>query len=405
MKALWYRACHWLVARLYFERIAVVHPGRLPAPGPTLYVVLHRNGAVDGVVYRQVLPRAVPVISTQLRRSFFARLFFCGIAVARRQDPEDGRSNAEALRECVDRLAGGGEILIFPEGTSALGPRHLPFKSGAARLALDALARGVPLRIVPLGIHYERAWGFRSRVEAVVGEPVATEFPSGLGEPGRMGEMKARVRVALEAVGVNFHSVEAQELAERIANTAVFEPSGSYFGTLKALERGVPEPLSAEWRNLAAALAGRRVLRFQGVPLFPATSWFLDAGWLLFLGPVVLSGALANLPPLLLGWIAGRCLADGPNVIALWRLLVGLPVFVLWTGAVVLGLGGLAGWWWGLGHVALTVAALQALYGVKKRTVAVWNGMAHRDLVPRARAWRDRVRRTASPTRDEGLTP
>jgi hypothetical protein len=35
MKPLWYRCWHWLCARTYYERIAVVHPERLPTAGPT----------------------------------------------------------------------------------------------------------------------------------------------------------------------------------------------------------------------------------------------------------------------------------------------------------------------------------------------------------------------------------
>ena len=147
MKSLWYRGCHWLCARLYFERITVLHPERLPTDGPILYVVLHRNGAVDGFVYRQVVPRGIVLISTQLRRSFFARLFFCGIAVARKKDEDDQCQNDAALGQCTQLLAGGGELVVSPEGTSALGPRHLPFKSGAVSIALEALTRGVPLRV------------------------------------------------------------------------------------------------------------------------------------------------------------------------------------------------------------------------------------------------------------------
>jgi len=170
-----------------------------------LYVVLHRNGAVDGFVYHQVAPRGVFLISTQLLRSFFSRLFFSGIAVARDKDEGDGSRNAAALHECVNLLADGGALIIFPEGTSSLGPRHLPFKSGAARLALDALAQGVPLRIVPLGIHYERAWAFRSKVEIVVGEPVPTIIPTALGDLGRLREMKRRISAALESVVPTSH--------------------------------------------------------------------------------------------------------------------------------------------------------------------------------------------------------
>ena len=155
-----------------------------------------------------------------MRRSFFARLFFSGIAVARKNDDEDRGQNAAALDQCRRLLADCGALVIFPEGTSSLGPAHLPFKSGAASIAVDALAQGVPLSVVPLGIHYERAWAFRSKVEVVVGEPLDTSFAHGLSDLGRLKEMKRRMNAALELVGVNFPSVETQENAERLAYAA-----------------------------------------------------------------------------------------------------------------------------------------------------------------------------------------
>lgn len=50
----------WLyrfIKMVYFERIALIHPDCLPRTGPVLYLGLHRNGAVDGFVYDQVLPQ------------------------------------------------------------------------------------------------------------------------------------------------------------------------------------------------------------------------------------------------------------------------------------------------------------------------------------------------------------
>jgi 1-acyl-sn-glycerol-3-phosphate acyltransferase len=394
MRRLWYRGCHWLCVRIYFERLTVLHPGRLPEGGPALYVALHRNGAVDGFVYHQVVPRGIFLVSTQLLRGFFARLFFCGIAVARKHDEEDHSQNDAALRQCIQLLADGGELIVFPEGTSSLGPSHLPFKSGAVRIALDALARGVPLRIVPLGIHYERAWAFRSKVEVVVGEPVSTELPAGLSELGRLKEMRRRMTIALESVGTNFASVEAQQNAERLAYAATLGTPRTYFDSLKSLETGVPEPLLARWRELEPHLASRRVLLHQGVPLFPTGPWVLYAALLLVLGPIVLAGALVNLPPLLAGWLAARKFADGPNVVALWRILVGLPLLVLWFGLVTVPLLFLGGWWWLPGYALLTFAGLELLYRAKKLAVAVWNGLAHRRLARRAREFHQTVLQT-----------
>jgi 1-acyl-sn-glycerol-3-phosphate acyltransferase len=394
MKLLWYRWIHWLCARIYFERVTVLHPERLPEGGPILYVGLHRNGAVDGFVYRQVLPRGIFLISTQLRRSVFSRLFFCGIAVSRKQDEEDRGQNDAALCRCAQLLADGGELVVFPEGTSALGPRHLPFKSGAASIALDALARGVPLRIMPLGIHYERAWAFRSKVEVVVGEPISTALPAGLSELGRLKEMKRRMTSALESVGANFASAEAQEYAERLAYAATLGTPRSYSASLTALEAGVPEPLLARWRELDSQLASRRVWRHQGVPLFPVGPGVFYALLLVVLGPMVLAGALVNLPPLLAGWLAGRKFADGPNVIALWRILVGVPLFVIWFGVVTILLARFGGGWWLLGYGLLTLAALKSLYRAKKLAVAVWNGLAHRSLARGAHEFHQSVLKT-----------
>lgn len=396
MKPLWYRCWHWLCARTYYERIAVVHLERLPTAGPTLYVGLHRNGAVDGFIYHQVLPRGVFLISTQLIQSFFARLFFSGIAIARKQDDEGRGQNNEALRQCAQHLADGGELIIFPEGTSSLGPSHLPFKSGAARMALNALAQGIPLRIVPLGIHYERAWTFRSKVEVVVGEPIATEFPTDLSELGRLKELKRRITTALELVGANFASAEAQQDAERLAYVATLGTPRSYFDSLKSLEAGVPKPVLARWRELESQLAPRRVLLHQGVPLFPVGPWLLYTALLLVLGPIVLAGALVNLPPLLAGRLAARKFADDRNVIALWRILVGLPLFVIWFAVVTVALGLVPGWWW-LGYALLTLAALKSLYRVKKLAGTVWNGLAHRNLAKRVLEFHQSVLQTLPP--------
>ena len=166
-------------------------------------------------------------------------------------------------------LADGGELIVFPEGTSSLGPRHLPFKSGAVRIALDALAGGVPLRIVPLGIHYEGAWAFRSKVEVAVGESVSTELPAGLSELGRLKELKRRVTTALESVGTNFTSDEAQQNAERVAYAALrrglralgerlvqrgalAEPMDIFFAHQEQAERAMTADTREAWKEFAA---------------------------------------------------------------------------------------------------------------------------------------------------------
>src|ERR1044071_7018805 len=150
-----------LLAFLSFNRIRVVRAERLPRGGPVLYVGLHRNGVLDGAAYLRVARRAEFVISAQWHRSLAGRLLFPGIAVARDKDRERGikADNAGAFREALEHLAPGGQLLILPEGTSSLGPRHLPFQPRAARPPTPCFPRRAP-RASPAK---SRRAGWRSR--------------------------------------------------------------------------------------------------------------------------------------------------------------------------------------------------------------------------------------------------
>jgi 1-acyl-sn-glycerol-3-phosphate acyltransferase len=384
MNRAWYRLCHWACARLYFDRITVRHRERLPAQGPVLYLGTHRNGAVDGFTYRQVAPRGEFLISTQLLRSPLARLFFHGIPVTRDKDQGERHQAGAALDRCRELLAAGGALFVFPEGTSSLGPRHLPFKSGAARIALDCLSRGQPLTVVPIGVHYERAWAFRSRVEFVVGPPIATELDPSADPVQQLHTLRRRFTAALEAVGANFTTSADQELSEMFAYAATLGTDHSYSRSLQLLAAGVPEPLRALWQKLELELSVRKVWRHQRVPLFPQGPLSAYLLGLALLTPIVAAGAVINLPPLLAGGFAARRFADDRNVIALWRILVGLPVFALWFTAVSATFAALAGWPWALGYALLTMAALKVWSRTRKLAVAVGNAVRHPDLAPRA---------------------
>jgi 1-acyl-sn-glycerol-3-phosphate acyltransferase len=164
----WYRFFHNFCTCCYFHRISVVNPQNLPHSRPALYLGLHRNGAVDGLVYHSILSRPRFLISSQLRRSLLGKLFFSGIEVARSKDEGDRGGNPAALEHCRNLLESGRELFILPEGTSSLGPRHLPFRGGAARLLLKYLETGGSIDVIPLGITYECPWAFRSSVEVIV---------------------------------------------------------------------------------------------------------------------------------------------------------------------------------------------------------------------------------------------
>ena len=367
-----------VLAFLSFNRIGIVHAERLPRRGPVLYVGLHRNGVMDGAVYLRVAPRARFVISAQWHRSLAGRLLFPGISVAREKDRGRGiqADNSKAFAQGVDHLKRGGELFILPEGTSALGPSHLPFKPGAARLACEAAASGVPLTVVPLGIHYERAWEWQSRVEVLVGEP----FEIAAGARPAQEPMEARIAASLEAVGINVATEERLRFIEALAYAATLGTQRGYAKCLKRLEPGVPPELEAQAAALLDAASAQGAMLHQGVPLIPLGSVLPYLMLWLALAPLEAAFFASNAPAIFLAVWASRKFPDGRNVIALWRMLVGMPAGTLWVALVSSLLLAFAGPLWALLYLGVCVAGIVAYYRSRKISVALYNAVFARGL-------------------------
>jgi len=363
-----------LIGRLAFNRIAIIDEHKLPPRGPVLFVATHRNGALDAAPYIATAPDAVPMVSAQLHRLPLGRFIFRGIAVARAKDKVRGieADNEDAMRKSVELLKTGGKLLIMPEGTSSLGPRHLPFRRGAARIAKAAMEAGVDLTIVPLGVHYEAPTQWQSRVEVLVGDPIRPAS-------AELFELHDLICNALEKVGANFTDAADQAQAEQLAYAATLGSRQSYARALKGFERNPSSEVTSALRDLEQLAREKHLRRHQGIPLMPiGTATTYIAYWLLLL-PLVSIFALANLPVLAAGYTASRTLPDDDNVIAFWRILIALPVAIVWiilvnTALLVLSKPiALAIYWIG------SVAGIGAWYRFRKLTVAVYNRLLHAD--------------------------
>ena len=150
-----------LVLRVFFRRVEVSGAERVPSRGPVIFVLNHPNGLVDPAVVLCLAPRRTAFLAkaTLFRMPVIGWLArtFGAIPVHRPQDPgTDPARNRETFEAARAVLAGGGAIAIFPEGASHSDPRLRRLKTGAARIALGAVARldpRTPLRIVPAGLY------------------------------------------------------------------------------------------------------------------------------------------------------------------------------------------------------------------------------------------------------------
>ena len=379
------------LGQLCFNRIDVVAVPDLPAGAPVLYLGLHRNGAIDGIPYLQAAPGVAFLVSAQLHRSPLGRLFFQGIAVARCKDRRRGivADNNAGIERCVDHLCSGGKLFVMPEGTSSLGPRHLPFKPGAARIAHEVLQRDATLYVVPLAVYYECAWEWQSRVEVVFGEVLVLSRSSG--SASSVAQIQRRFTEGLERVGINVDSPAQLRFIETLAYGATLGSGLSYAACLKRFEDGVPDELRVGADVLFAAADRSWALKHQGIPLTPIGSPLPYLLLWVVLAPVVLAALLANLPALLAGYVAGRTLADDRNVIAFWRVLVGVPALLLWGGVVAFTLCVGAGSGALVAYLVLSAAGLKLYYRVRKLGVALFNSLFTAQLKAPLLAFREQL--------------
>jgi hypothetical protein len=111
-------------------------------------------------------------------------------------------------------------------------------------------------------------------------------------------------------------------------------------------------PAAERMSRLRAASVDR-----AGVPRFSKHGVLWNTLWLGLQSAIVAAAAIANVIPLAGAWLAGRRLADAPNTIALWRILVGAPLSVLWLAGIA-AVGAIVGAWLPAAYVAITLLGL-----------------------------------------------
>lgn len=107
--------------------------------------------------------------STFVAKAEIARWPVLGTLVARAGTEFLERGRRHAVHRLIGRLsvrlADGGRVAVFPEGTTSDGRRLLPFHGNVVQAAIDA---GAP--VVPIGLRYVDADGGASPVHAYVGD-------------------------------------------------------------------------------------------------------------------------------------------------------------------------------------------------------------------------------------------
>ena len=366
---------------IFYRRVDVAGLERVPAEGGLIVTANHQNGLVDPMMLMAMLPRTLRPLtkSTLFRNPIIAPLLRLAHAVPiyRRQDAGGATvDNAETFRAVSDALAGGGAILIFPEGVSQPEPTLMALRTGAARMLLEAEAAGAPpVTLLPVGLVLHEPGTFRSgRGLLLVGEPVETKDCVAL---HRTDPTTAAHRLT-------------DRLAEALRRQIVEAEDRETLRLLRLMERvwreesgTAPTPASAEWLQRASRAyrwlrrtAPAEVQRFrreveeyaedlEEVGMTPATLGRAYAPSIvaryaareivpLVLGlPLAVLGMALHALPYALLWIGIRLARPAADTEATYKLTGGLVIYPLgWLLEAWLA------WRWGRGWALAFVLVL-----------------------------------------------
>lgn len=375
----------------FFRHVEVSGLDHIPPEGGGILVSWHPNGLIDPGLIFSHFPRTVvfgardglfkvPVLGQLMRAVGTVPIF-------RAQDGGDleerRRKNQQSLDAMSGCVAAGSFTCLFPEGDSHDAPYLLDLKTGAARFyyrARQLQPPGAPPPvIIPVGLHYDDKRSFRSSALIAFHPPM--RLPAALDcTPGpEEGEEAAKARCRALTAEIEHtlrevvHATESWELhhlmhrvrklvrAERAARVGAHPDAPDIAERTLAFAR--------VWAGYYTRLATRpeevRVLQSRvreydaDLRALGIEDHELDQGpaivrpWLalmlgiqvalvfLVLPPLVLFGALVNLPAALLLWSASKLFRKRRKDEATIKLLLGTLAFpLLWLLAGYLAMRG-----------------------------------------------------------------
>ena len=365
-----------VVTAFFFRSIEVVGLEHVPKDGPLIFTGNHPNSLVDPVVITTTCQRRVRfaardgLFATPIRPILWA---LGSVPIKRRQDhaaepQSDAKREAKAGEKQVDNqeafsalhavLKKGEAFGIFPEGVTYTEPELQPLKTGAARIALSAFAEGIPVRVVPVGLHYRRRDRFRGRVLVQFGRPITldatwmAQWASDARETSR--KLTQEIELGLRALTLNardFDTLRVLDAARRL-----YVPDHRDLSHAEEAEitrrlvqhweakKDVPEVRAfyADVESLVALLDALGIT--DGDLSLPMSRWewtkrvMRHVALMLVWVPLALPGLLLHLPILWLATRAGELVIERDDVKATLRMVVG----TLGVMFVHLAAGGLA---------------------------------------------------------------
>ncbi|MCS5629560.1 MAG: 1-acyl-sn-glycerol-3-phosphate acyltransferase, partial [Pirellulaceae bacterium] len=284
-----------------------------------------------------------------------------------RDDARQVKKNSASLALVAKGLKAGRAMGIFPEGVSSDKRQLGMVRSGAARIALEAFENGVTdLIIIPLGINYDKKEQLGSKVWINVGQPLDlaswipehsqdNEEPIAPSDDKRLRrKLTEELGIALKSVIVHLDNADWDPLLtdlETIFKRTKHKPSDKVPALMR--RKRIADAVNYYYEQdpaTANEIIGKvesyhRELRSAGLviddPILNRSRTYAIFTFLWQFGVLVLwflpalFGSMMNMVPFLITRIvATKFQDDGQKTIATWRLVCGIPIYLMWYGVI-----------------------------------------------------------------------
>jgi 1-acyl-sn-glycerol-3-phosphate acyltransferase len=365
--------------RLYFRDIEVLGPVPDEHTQGRLLAANHVNALVDPILVLTSTQCPVSPIAKSTLWDIPGMRLLLDIAgavpvVRRRDNPDKSAQDNDAIfARIASHMGKGGNVLIFPEGTSHNEPHLVPLKTGAGRMLARAESEGArELSVQAVALEFDARDIFRSRCLVLFG-PVRYLRDLHDGKGDRPQQITDVLRQDLSELLVEGPTWEARLLSVRVAELYAHEAGERSLANYNTIGRRVEEAhrlLSATDPKVVAEATAKVDAYYTKLAELGLTDDLVAYGerristaspvhklGLLLLTPLAMLGLVLYALPYQLPRAISRRIGGHGDVASTYKLGLGLLVYPLWLAALLGVSFGLLRWPQALGAATLSVAA------------------------------------------------
>lgn len=211
-----------LAIKIFYRHYEVAGLENIPQDRGVLFCANHVNALVDPVLVQAASSKTMRPLA---RSGLFNKLWLkpilstIGAVPIYRANDEgvDTTQNQDSFSRVYELLEQNEWIMIFPEGQSHSQSQVQELKTGAARMILGTLERGVAEPVLlPVGLTFTHKGKFRGDVLVYFGEPIDLTVPETVTPDVQVRVITRRLTEGLRAVTINTDNWDDLELIAKV---------------------------------------------------------------------------------------------------------------------------------------------------------------------------------------------